>query len=241
MAERRIAANSAMPVSGFTEPVPRVDPENILLSLAGNRAGLLLSRTGQIVAVNDHAARLFGRSPDSLRGIRFGEWAASSATSDLTIVRGKGKTTPVRASRQAAQEGEQFSLVLLEEVAAQPVVALNSLFGEVIGQILAEAAETISIRCAPLPAHPVRAELRVAALDLFRILAGLAQGRSTIEVVQDSDVPGGIVMKTLTTSSVLAPDPFEQAFQAFQLLQSIGCRFRLDIDGDLVAFHISNP
>lgn len=153
-------------------------PEDFLLKEKfGDQPGLLLDSAGAIVAVNEQAALLLGRSRDDLCGTQFGLWASRLSHVDLDLIRSAGGvtcTTAVRAMR-AELPGETHVPVVLREL---PDSAHTALVDAVVSGLIAAGAllgvGTTSV--GPLPDVSVPAPCRDAmkAAVLFTVrLAGI--------------------------------------------------------------------
>lgn len=214
----------------------------ILAGFAGDRAGLLLGANGQIIAANDRAAGILGHTAIALEGSRFGEWSSLDESVELSIVSKKGDVTPIRAHRHAPRHGEQFTLVMLEEIAAPLKLSLNELIGDAVGQLYRESKAPLSFFCSALPERIVRPELRPVVMDLLRLLARISEGRHVLEVMPEPNGADAIVMRTVSDSEGFDGDdaafPFAPAYQAFQAIENMGGRFHFGFDDRLVSLTI---
>lgn len=104
----------------------------VLAAEFGNRPGMLLDSAGKVVAANQQAAALLGRTPEQLTGTTFGVWAPALDQIELDVVKAVGNkahATVIRALKIGLPGENGYVPVLLQELPAPRTMTLTQAVG----------------------------------------------------------------------------------------------------------------
>ncbi|MDX1979122.1 MAG: hypothetical protein SFV51_02550 [Bryobacteraceae bacterium] len=166
--------------AGAAETWTPMDFAPALAAEFGNRPGMLLDSTGKVIAVNQQAAALLGRTPEQLTGTSFGVWGPALDQIELDVVKkvgNKAHAIVIRALKigRSIEVEDGYIPVLLQELPPPRTMTLAQAVGLAFFDVNGAAGEGLHPpRVEKLPSVQVLPRARHSIGQVVQSLVGLA-------------------------------------------------------------------